>query len=91
MAREESDREKEGKLSLSLHAHTPLTPTPPHRLLPLCPLGCAGNPMLWWGEIAKAQPRVACTDTLVTSAPLTNGGEHQPPAVRALASAPPAS
>lgn len=56
---------------------------PPPRPLPLCPLGSVGAAMLWRGEIAKARPRVACMDTVVTSALLTNGSER-----RALASAP---
>lgn len=56
----ESDREGEGKLSV-----------PP--ALPRCLLNCVGSAVLWWREITKAQPEVACMDTVITSAPPTYG------------------
>lgn len=61
----------------SCHSPPPF-PTPPPLLarprpLPLCPPGSVGTAVLWRGEIAKARPRVACMDTVVTSALLTNG------------------
>lgn len=67
---EESDKEKEGKLSVS-------------PALPPCLCGCAGSAVLWWREITKAQPEDACTDTVITSALLTMAllHEYKPKAV----------